>query len=178
MTPISPRQTIMALCRHGIRLVRLGGAYLAHGRKWRRYPRRRFSRRGSRMLWPAVVIATMVMMAATMVMLLRSASSRWQKYQTGVASWYGPGFYGRLTASGERFRRGDADFTAAHVTLPFGSRVLVRNRRNGKTVVVRINDRGPYVPGRIIDLNRAAAEHLGMLADGIAPVILYMHRSP
>lgn len=88
----------------------------------------------------------------------------------GMASWYGPGFHGRRTASGERFDEGG--LTAAHRTLPFGSRVLVRNLRNGREVVVRINDRGPWKRDRIIDLSRAAAAALGMLQAGEASVVL------
>ncbi|MCS7000244.1 MAG: septal ring lytic transglycosylase RlpA family protein [Bacteroidota bacterium] len=88
--------------------------------------------------------------------------------QRGLASYYHDDFHGRRTASGEVFRQDR--LTAAHPTLPFGTRVHVRNLRNGRSVVVRITDRGPFVPGRIIDLSRAAAEHLGMLADGIAEV--------
>ena len=88
----------------------------------------------------------------------------------GNASWYGPGFQGRRTASGERFDMNA--FTAAHRTLAFGTRVLVRNTRNGREVVVRITDRGPHVRDRIIDLSQAAAAAIGMLRDGEAPVVL------
>jgi rare lipoprotein A len=77
-----------------------------------------------------------------------------------MASWYGPGFHGRRTASGETFNAGA--LTAAHRTLPFGTRVKVTNATNGRSVVVRINDRGPYVRGRVIDLSRAAARAIGM----------------
>jgi peptidoglycan lytic transglycosylase len=80
--------------------------------------------------------------------------------QSGVASWYGPGFQGRKTASGERFNTGS--YTAAHRSLPFGTRVKVTNVRNGKSVVVRINDRGPFAGGRIIDLSKAAKSAIGM----------------
>lgn len=97
------------------------------------------------------------------------ASSR-AELGRGKASWYGPGFQGRRTASGERFDMNA--FTAAHRTLAFGTRVLVRNTRNGREVVVRITDRGPHVRDRIIDLSQAAAAALGMLADGVAPVVL------
>jgi rare lipoprotein A len=89
----------------------------------------------------------------------------------GVASWYGPQFHGRRTASGERFDRNE--YTAAHRTLPFGSRVCVRSAITGKAVVVRINDRGPFAPGRVIDLSQAAAEELGMLGLGLKPVELW-----
>lgn len=88
----------------------------------------------------------------------------------GVASWYGPGFHGRRTANGERFD--ENALTAAHKTLPFGTRVLVHNPRNGKQVVVRINDRGPFVRGRVIDVSRAAARALGMKQAGHVPVVL------
>jgi rare lipoprotein A len=88
----------------------------------------------------------------------------------GLASWYGLAFQGRRTASGERFDMNA--FTAAHPTLPFGTRVLVRNPRNDRFVVVRINDRGPFVPGRIIDLSHAAARALGMLGFGPKVVVL------
>lgn len=88
--------------------------------------------------------------------------------QEGTASWYGPGFHGRHTASGEVY---DMDgMTAAHRTLPFGTWVRVVNRGNGRTARVRITDRGPFRKGRIIDLSRAAARELGMLAAGTARV--------
>lgn len=90
--------------------------------------------------------------------------------QGGVASWYGPGFHGRLTANGERFNQNE--LTAAHKTLPFGTRVLVENPRTGKQVVVRINDRGPFVKGRVIDLSKAAAQVLGMVQRGHDQVVL------
>lgn len=88
----------------------------------------------------------------------------------GKASWYGPGFHGKRTASGERFDMND--LTAAHRTLPFGTRVRVRNIQNGLEVVVRINDRGPRITDRIIDLSKAAAAALNLLQAGEAPVVL------
>jgi len=91
--------------------------------------------------------------------------------QRGMASWYGGRFHGRKTASGERFDQGE--LTAAHRTLPFGSLVCVRSTVTGKTVVVRINDRGPYSDGRVIDLSQAAAQELGMLGLGIKPVEMW-----
>lgn len=88
----------------------------------------------------------------------------------GVASWYGSQFDGKRTASGERF---DPDeLTAAHRTLPFGSRVRVKCARTGKTVVVRINDRGPFGHGRVIDLSQAAAKRIGITQAGSGPVSL------
>lgn len=88
----------------------------------------------------------------------------------GMASWYGPGFAGRLTANGEIFD--PAQLTAAHRTLPFNTHVRVTNLANGRSVTVRINDRGPFVGNRIIDLSRAAAERIGMIGSGTARVRL------
>jgi hypothetical protein len=85
----------------------------------------------------------------------------------GTASWYGPGFHGRKTANGERFDQNA--LTAAHKTLPFGTRLKIRNRLNGKTVVVRINDRGPYIGQRSLDLSKAAAQCLGSEKSGVIP---------
>lgn len=89
---------------------------------------------------------------------------------TGVASYYGRRFHGRLTANGERFNMNA--MTAAHRTLPFGTRVRVTNPSNGRSVVVRINDRGPFIRGRSIDLSRGAAESIGMISRGHARVRL------
>ena len=89
---------------------------------------------------------------------------------TGQASWYGPGFYGNRTASGEVLRPGT--YTAAHRSLPFGTRVRVTNLNNGRSAVVRINDRGPFSGGRIIDLAHGAASDLGVTASGVATVRL------
>jgi rare lipoprotein A len=88
--------------------------------------------------------------------------------QEGLASWYGGKFQGRRTASGELFDT--LQFTAAHRTLPFGTLLLVTNLRNGKSVTVRINDRGPFVYGRIIDLSMAAANAIGLTGEGVTPV--------
>ena len=88
--------------------------------------------------------------------------------QTGIASWYGPGFHGKATASGIIYNQ--HDLTAAHQTLPLGTRVLVTNLENGRSIEVLINDRGPFAKGRIIDLSYAAAESLGMVAPGTIPV--------
>jgi len=86
----------------------------------------------------------------------------------GAASWYGPGFNGKKTASGEIFD--ETKLTAAHKTIPLGRRARVTHLGNGKSVEVLINDRGPYVEGRMIDLSHAAAKVLGMIDDGIAKV--------
>lgn len=87
--------------------------------------------------------------------------------QCGRASWYA---LHSLTASGERMN--PAAMTAAHRTLPLGTRVKVKNERNGRTIVVRINDRGPYARGRILDLSRGAARALGFVKKGLAPVCI------
>ena len=88
--------------------------------------------------------------------------------ERGIASWYGTPFHGRRPASGERYDM--HQLTAAHRTLPFGAVVRVTNLRNGRSVKVRITDRGPWVDGRIIDLSRAAAKKIKMIESGTAPV--------
>ncbi len=93
---------------------------------------------------------------------------------SGEASWYGPGFYGNRTANGEVFRPGT--MTAAHRTLPFGTRVRVTNLWNGRKAVVRINDRGPFAGDRLIDLAHGAASELGLTSSGIAQVRLEVLR--
>lgn len=90
--------------------------------------------------------------------------------QRGYASWYGPKFHGRLTANGERFNQ--YALTAAHKTIPLGSYVRVTNLENGRTLVLLINDRGPFVRGRIIDLSKRAAELLGVIKKGTAKVLV------
>lgn len=87
---------------------------------------------------------------------------------SGIASFYGPGFHGRRTASGEIFNQNA--LTAAHRTLPFGTRVEVTNKDNGKSVIVTINDRGPFKRNRVIDLSKRAAEEIGMIQSGLANV--------
>jgi len=89
---------------------------------------------------------------------------------SGIASWYGPDFHGKLTSNGEKYNMWE--MTAAHKTLPMNTIVEVTNKRNGKKAVVRINDRGPFVATRIIDLSKAAAKKIGMIPTGTAPVRL------
>ena len=96
--------------------------------------------------------------------------------QTGVASWYGRPFHGRRTASGERYDM--SRLTAAHPTLPFGARGRVTRLDNRRTVRVRINDRGPFEQGRIIDLSKGAARKIGLVHDGIARVRIEVIRMP
>jgi rare lipoprotein A len=94
----------------------------------------------------------------------------WKDEMEGIASWYGADFEGRLTSNGEIYDM--YAMTAAHKTLPLGTVVKVNNLDNGKSVQVRINDRGPYVLGRIIDLSKSAAEAIGMSSTGTAHVRL------
>lgn len=89
---------------------------------------------------------------------------------TGTASWYGPNFHGKKTSNGETYNM--YALTAAHKTLPMNTMVKVTSLKNGKTTTVRINDRGPFVAGRVIDLSKAAATEIAMIADGTAPVKL------
>ena len=96
-------------------------------------------------------------------------------YETGIASWYGPGFHGNLTANGEVYDM--YGISAAHKTLPFGTIVRVVEIETGRSIVVRINDRGPFIEGRIIDLSKGAAEKLGIVEKGITKVGLrILHR--
>jgi rare lipoprotein A len=104
------------------------------------------------------------------------ASNRSKPYQVGTASWYGSYFEGKETASGEPYNM--YDMTAAHPTLPLGTFVKVTNLRNGKAVVVRVNDRGPVVDGRIIDVSYQAAQVLGMKSRGIQRVRLDVVKDP
>ena len=100
--------------------------------------------------------------------LVLSAGCAKRSVETGMASWYGPGFRGKPTASGVRFR--PRRRTAAHKALPFGTVVKVTRTDTKQSVRVVINDRGPYAAGRIIDLSKRAARKLDMLQDGVAPV--------
>ncbi len=117
-------------------------------------------------LRPARTIRTTA--AVVVLAWLLSGSNAWT--EQGPASWYGKSFHGQLAASGEMY---DAEaFTAAHRTLPFGTNVRIRRVDGGKSVVVRINDRGPYSGNRIIDVSEAAARRLGMTDPGVVTVAL------
>jgi len=105
---------------------------------------------------------------------ITSKTHKSKGYQVGTASWYGEQFQGKPTASGEPFDM--RDFTAAHPSLPLGTFVKVTNLRNGKTVVVRINDRGPVVEGRIIDVSYNAARALGFKERGVQKVRLDLYQ--
>ncbi|MEE8359710.1 MAG: septal ring lytic transglycosylase RlpA family protein [Candidatus Omnitrophota bacterium] len=115
-----------------------------------------------------ITLILIVFMAGIAVKVFESINDRHGR--VGMASWYGDKWRGRKTANGERF---DPDkLTAAHRLLPFGTVVMVTNLENGLQVRVVINDRGPHINGRIIDLSRAAARKLGMIEDGLAKVKL------
>lgn len=103
-----------------------------------------------------------------------TGGSAGEALESGVASWYGPNFHGKLTANGEIYNMNA--LTAAHRTLPFNSMIRVHNLENGESVVVRINDRGPFAKNRIIDLSRKAASEINMLGPGTAPVRLFLVR--
>jgi len=95
-----------------------------------------------------------------------------QEIARGLASWYGHKFHGRRTANGERFDMNA--LTAAHPSLPFGTRLTVRNPANGREVAVRVNDRGPHTGRRIIDLSRAAAQAIGLVKAGVGTVVVLL----
>ena len=99
-----------------------------------------------------------------------------QEIETGIASWYGPDFHGKRTANGEIYNM--HGMTAAHKTLPLGTHVLVTNLENRRSVEVRINDRGPFIKGRIIDLSYAAAQSVDMVGSGTAMVKVEVLRKP
>ena len=99
-------------------------------------------------------------------------TGRLVEYEKGLASWYGKDFNGKPTASGEIYDM--YKVSAAHKTLPLGTHVLVKNERNGRTLELVINDRGPFVHGRIIDLSYRAAQKLGCVDEGVVPVTIYL----
>lgn len=120
-----------------------------------------------------ILVGILVLVVPAAISASDQSGNGWDEEEyreEGMASWYGGEFQGRLTANGEVFDT--YKMTAAHKTLPFNTIVEVRNLNNGKTVEVRINDRGPFVEGRIIDLSYAAAQALEMLDNGVIPVVL------
>ncbi len=123
----------------------------------------------------AVLVALFCISCATLPS--KSASYSVGHREKGVASWYGPGFHGRTTSSGEVYDM--HGMTAAHRTMPFGTRIRVKNRENGRVVNVKVNDRGPFIKGRTLDLSLGAAKVLGMVESGVVPVeIRVIGRSP
>jgi rare lipoprotein A len=122
-----------------------------------------------RMTRPSTALAiTAVVLGCALGAIPAAAEETKPPVQSGAASWYGPGFHGKRTANGETFNTND--LIAAHKTLPFGTQLRVTNERTGKSVVVRINDRGPYAHGRVIDLSKAAAQAVGI--EGVGQVSL------
>ncbi|HSE90133.1 MAG TPA: septal ring lytic transglycosylase RlpA family protein [Candidatus Binatia bacterium] len=122
---------------------------------------------------PLFFLASLLFLAAcslppSRVKLPPSPVSEGRISQTGIASWYGPGFHGKATASGAIYDQND--LTAAHQTLPLGTRVMVTNLETGSSAEVTINDRGPFAKGRIIDLSYGAGKALGMIGSGTIPV--------
>jgi rare lipoprotein A len=109
-------------------------------------------------------------LVGVVVLLLLSCGKEPTHTLQGIASWYGYPHHGRMTAGGQRFNM--YEFTAAHQTLPLGTRLRVTNLTNGRSVIVTITDRGPFVRGRVIDLSFAAAREISMLGRGTAPVQL------
>lgn len=103
-------------------------------------------------------------------------TDRMRHYATGQATWYGPGFHGKLTASGEKFNKDS--LTAAHRSLEFDTKVKVTNLKNNKSVIVRINDRGPVSEKFIIDLSEKTAKRLDMIEAGVVPVKLEIYEKP
>jgi len=121
-------------------------------------------------LWGRVPMSRIFISATAVLCLLLplSAFSDELYPQYGNASWYGKSLHGKKTASGEKFDQ--HSFTGAHRSLPFGTLVRVKNLRNGKEVIIIVNDRGPFVRGRIIDISRAAADSIGILSRGVTRV--------
>ena len=116
-----------------------------------------------------VALLLLVVMAGCSIAPKSGPGGKWVGHrETGQASYYADKFQNSQTASGERYKAGRK--TAAHRTLPFGSKVKVTNVRNGKSVVVRINDRGPFVRGRVIDLSRSSFASIGNVSDGLLKV--------
>ncbi len=100
--------------------------------------------------------------------VVNSSVVKYSERGTMKASWYGPRFHGKKTANGEVYDQ--MAFTAAHKSLPFGTLLKLTNPRNGKSIIVRINDRGPYIPGRQLDLSKGAAIQLGVMKYGVSRI--------
>ncbi len=126
---------------------------------------------GSMKEWTLYLISVVALLG--LVLLYQVAGPY---YEVGIASWYGPGFDGNYTANGEVYDMNG--ISAAHKTLPFGTIVRVVEFSTGKSIIVRINDRGPFIEGRIIDLSKGAARELGIIDKGITKVGLRIIRWP
>jgi rare lipoprotein A len=126
--------------------------------------------------WQFIVLFCFVLGCSVPPAKVRVPSPEIGLSQIGIASWYGPGFHGKTTASGIIYDQNE--FTAAHQTLPLGTRVLVTNLENASTTEVTINDRGPFAKERIIDLSHAAAQAIGIIGPGTALVRLDVVENP
>ena len=118
--------------------------------------------------WPIILLLLQAACALPPARVSVPAPATGRAAQTGIASWYGPGFHGKPTASGVIYDQ--HELTAAHQTLPLGTRVMVTNLQNGASMELTINDRGPFAKGRILDLSHAAAQALGAVGPGTIPV--------
>lgn len=119
-----------------------------------------------------VLFVMTAILAMTGIHPAQAANNCTEEIERGIASWYGPGFEGSLTKSEEKFH--SAALSAAHPDLPFGTIVKVTNLRNYRSVNVKINDRGAFGHSRAIDVSESAANELGMIQDGLAPVAIYL----
>lgn len=119
-----------------------------------------------------IVSAFLLLLLASPLLSCNILNGDSEFIESGIASWYGADYHGTQTANGEIYDMNS--MTAAHKTLPFGSTIRVINKDNGRHVTVRINNRGPFVEGRVIDLSRRAAQEMGILQTGLAPVDLYL----
>ncbi len=134
------------------------------------------SRALPRLFLPPLLFLAACSLPPSKVLLTPSPASEGRVSQTGTASWYGPGFHGKATASGAIYDQND--LTAAHQTLPLGTRVMVTNLATGSSAEVTINDRGPFAKGRIIDLSYGAGKALGMIGPGTIPVRVEVLEAP
>lgn len=114
------------------------------------------------------LVAGLALVVAGLILGLTGGGTGGEYYEIGVASWYGPNFQGETTASGETFDMNQ--MTAAHKILPFGTEVRVTDLSSNRQVVVKINDRGPFIKDRVIDLSKRAAEKLGIIDQGTTKV--------
>ncbi|MGZ9109338.1 MAG: septal ring lytic transglycosylase RlpA family protein [Micavibrio sp.] len=120
--------------------------------------------------WPLLAALGFLLIAAPAPAAQAKQCKATEELGSGKASWYGPGFHGRKTANGEIFNMNA--MTAAHKTLPLGTWLEVENKKNGEFLLVRINDRGPYIKGRVLDLSREAAVKLGLEHQGVGEVTM------
>jgi rare lipoprotein A len=124
----------------------------------------------SLLITPPKTVLKLIFLSASIALSAFAPAAVEAASSCGIASYYGPGFHGRTTANGERFNA--YGLSAAHRSLPFGTMVKVTNQNNGKSITIRINDDGPHVPGRIIDLSEGAFSHIASKGQGLASVCI------